>query len=189
MAVLPSLNSIKVGLTILRDGEPYEVLEANFVRMQQRKPVMQTKMRHLGTGKILEYSFKPGESVEEANIDKRKASLLYRDQKGLHFMDQNTFEEFIYPAEKLEFRANLLKEGAEVTIAQLGERILAVELPKKVELLVKNAPPGIRGDSAQGGVTKIVELETGSHVATPLFIKEGDIIRINTDTGEYVERA
>lgn len=189
MSVLPSLNSIKTGITILRDGEPYEVLEARFIRMQQRKPVMQTKLRHLGTQKILEYSFKPGETVEEADVEKRKASLLYTDSKGLHFMDQTTFEEFTYASDKLNFRAKLLKDGTEVTVVLLGERILALELPKKVELTVTNAPPGVRGDSAQGSVTKIAETETGYNVNVPLFINEGDVIRINTDTGEYVERA
>lgn len=189
MPILPSLNSIKVGLTILRGGEPYEVVEANFVRMQQRKPVMQTKLRHTGTGKILEYSFKPGETVETAEIERRKASFLYTDKTAAHFMDAQSFEELEIPLSKLDFRSRLLKEGLEVTIVVFGETILACELPKKVELRVTSAPPGVRGDSAQGGVTKIVETETGYSIGTPLFIKEGDIIRINTDTGQYVERA
>ena len=188
MSILPSLNSIKVGLTILRDSEPYEVLEAKFVRMQQRKPVMQTKLRHLGTQKILEYSFKPGETVLQADVEKRRANVLYTDDHSVHCMDQTTFEEFTYPRAKLDFRAALVKDGVEVTVVVFGDRILTVELPKKVELAVKSAPPSVRGDSAQGGVTKLVETETGYSVATPLFVKEGDIIRINTETGQYVER-
>ncbi len=188
MSTLPSLNSIKVGLVILRDGDPYEVVEANFVRMQQRKPVMQTKLRHLGTQKILEYSFKPGETVEQAEIEKRKANLLYGDTKGLHFMDQTSFEELTCPASQLGTRAKLLKEGAEIVLVMLDGRVLSLELPKKVELMVKSAPPGVRGDSAQGGVTKNVETETGYTLNVPLFVREGDVIRINTDTGEYVER-
>ncbi len=189
MAILPSLNSIKVGLVILRNTEPYEVLEANFVRMQQRKPVMQTKLRHIGTGKILEYSFKPGESVETAEIEKRKASYLYADTVHGHFMDAESFEELTLPIASLDFKAQLLKEGTEVTVVVFKEKILTVILPKKVELKVTSAPPGVRGDSAQGGVTKSVEVESGYTLNVPLFIKEGDIVRINTDTGEYVERA
>ncbi len=189
MSVLPSLNAIKVGLTILRDGDPYEVVEAHFVRMQQRKPVMQTKLRHTGTGKILEYSFKPGESVETAEIEKRKASFLYADKTTAHFMDAQSFEELEIPLGSLDFKAQLMKEGVEVTVVVFDGKILSCELPKKVELLVTSAPPGVRGDSAQGSVSKLVETETGYSVGVPLFIKEGDVIRINTDTGQYVERA
>ncbi len=189
MSILPSLNSIKVGLAILRDGEPYEVLEANFVRMQQRKPVMQTKLRHLGTQKILEYSFKPGETVETADVEKRKTNLLYADKTGLHVMDQSTFEEFTLSKEQLGFRAQLLTEGTELTLLMLDGSVLSIELPKKVELKVKSAPPGVRGDSAQGSITKTVETETGYTLNVPLFVREGDSVRINTDTGEYVERA
>ena len=187
MSVLPSLNSIKVGLIILYNGEPYQVQIANFVRMQQRKPVMQTKLKHLVTGKVLEYSFKPGEKVEEAELEKHKANFLYRDLQGIHFMDQESYEQFDITATTVGESINLIKEGTEVMVLVFNGSPIAVELPKKVELKVTSAPPAVKGDTA-GNVTKLVTVETNAQIATPLFVKEGDIIRVNTDTGQYVER-
>lgn len=188
MAVLPSLNSIKVGLILLYNNEPYQVLTANFVRMQQRKPVMQTKMRHLVTGKILEYSFKPGERVEEADLEKRKVSYLYADNDNAHFMDQESYEQFPIKLATVGEAIALLKEGAEVTAVLFNEKPISAELPKKVDLKVTAAAPAVKGDSAQGRVTKTVTVETGAQLNVPLFVKEGDTIRINTETGEYSER-
>ncbi len=187
MAVLPSLNSIKVGLTILFDGEPYQVLTANFVRMQQRKPVMQTKLRNLINGKVLEYSFKAGEKVEEAELERRKADYLYSDASGIHFMDTESFEQIAIEQEVLGEKQKLLTEGMSADILTFNGSPITVGLPPKVDLKVVSAPPGIKGDSS-GGVTQAVTLETGLVVSAPLFIKEGDTIRINTDTMEYVER-
>lgn len=187
MAVLPSLNSIKVGLNILVNNEPYQVMTANFVRMQQRKPVMQTKMKHLVNGKVLEISFKPGDRVEEADLEKHKADYLYQDPTGIHFMDVDSYEQFTLEAATLEKRALLLKEGMQVEILYFNGKPVTVTLPPKVELKVTSAPPGIKGDTA-GSVTQPITLETGLVVNAPLFVKEGDTIRINTETVEYVER-
>ncbi|MBI4250295.1 elongation factor P [Candidatus Uhrbacteria bacterium] len=187
MAVLPSLNSIKVGLTILYNGEPYQVQTANFVRMQQRKPVMQTKMRHLKTGRVLEISFKPGDTVEEAELDKRKATYLYSDDTGVHFMDTESYDQISIPRDAMSGREGLLQEGMAVDIVLFHNAPLTVHLPPKIDLKVTSAPPPIKGDSASN-VTKAVALETGLMLNVPLFIKEGDTIRINTDTLDYVER-
>ncbi len=188
MSVLPSLNSIKVGINILVDNEPYQVLEASFMRTAQRKPVMRTKLRHLLTGRVLEQSFKPGDKVEEADMSKTKASFLYTDVQQCHFMNQETFEQFDFPLAKLGDRIKFLKEGLEVNILNFNEEPVGVDLPKKVTLKVTVAPPGIKGDTA-GNVTKQITLETGLQVNAPLFIKEGEEVIINTDTGQYVERA
>ena len=188
MSVLPSLNSIRAGIILLYNGEPYQVQTANFVRMQQRKPVMQTKLRHLVTGKVLEYSFKPGESVEEAGLEKQKANYLYSDATNAYFMDQENYEQFGIALSTVGSGALLLKEGIEVTALIFNEKPISVELPKKIDLAVTSAPPAIKGDSAQGRVMKTVTVETGATLQTPLFVNEGDVIRINTETGEYVER-
>lgn len=187
MAVLPSLNSIKVGITILYNGEPYQVQTANFVRMQQRKPVMQTKMRHLKTGKVLEINFKPGDSIEEAELEKRKATYLYIDESGVHFMDSESYDQIAIAREALIGREGLLQEGMTVDIVFFQDAPLTLHLPPKIDLKVTSAPPPIKGDSASN-VTKSVTLETGLALNVPLFIKEGDVIRINTDTLDYVER-
>lgn len=187
MAVLPSLNSIRVGITITMNGEPYQVQTANFVRMQQRKPVMQTKLKNMINGKVLEYSFKAGERVEEADLVKNKADYLYKDPSGVYFMDTKTYEQFSLEREFLGAKVELLKEGMSVDILCFEEKPIAISLPPKIDLKVTSAPPGIKGDSA-GNVTKLVTLETGLVVAAPLFVKEGDTLRINTETLEYVER-
>ena len=188
MSVLPSLNSIKAGLSILVEGEPYLVLESDFMRTAQRKPVMRTKLRHLITGRVLEQTFKPGDKVEEADMSRVKANFLYADDKQAHFMNQETFEQFDFPRESLAEKIGFLKDGLEVNILNFNSNPINVEMPKKVTLKVTEAPPGVRGDTA-GNVTKQVKLETGLTVNAPLFIKEGEEIIINTDTSQYVERA
>ncbi|MBI4272486.1 elongation factor P [Candidatus Uhrbacteria bacterium] len=187
MAILPTLNSIRVGVTVLVQGEPYQVLWANFVRMQQRKPVMQTKLRNLKNGKVLEMSFKPGDSVEEADLQKRKSSYLYRDANGIYFMDAETYDSVQIDSASLGDRMLLLQEGMLVDILFFNDSPISVSLPPKIDLKVTSAPPPIKGDSASN-VTKSITLETGLTLQVPLFIKEGDMIRINTDSLEYVER-
>lgn len=187
MSVLPSLNSIRVGINILMNGEPYQVQTANFVRMQQRKPVMQTKLKNLINGKVLEYSFKAGEKVEEADLEKSKADYLYADTSGVHFMDTKTYEQISIDTDVLGDRQKLLKEGTQVDILYFDSRPITVSLPPKIDMKVVSAPPSVRGDTA-GNVTQPVTLETGLVVNAPLFIKDGDVIKINTDTLEYAER-
>lgn len=187
MSVLPSLNSIRIGLNILVNDEPYQVLEASFMRTAQRKPVMRTKLRNLLNGKVLEQTFKPGDKVEEADMSRTRANFLYMDE-ACHFMNQETFEQFDFPKSSLENEVGYLKDGLEVQILSFNGNPINVELPKKVALKVVEAPPGVKGDTA-GNVTKQIKLETGITVNAPLFIKEGEEIIVNTDTGEYVERA
>ena len=188
-AFISTLNDIKIGLVVNYLNEPYIVLEARFVRMQQRKPVMQTKMRHLITGKVLEYSFKPGDRLEIADMSRAKVNFLYRDNEQLHFMDNNTFEQFSLPINILGDKAGFLKEGEEVDVLYYNSKPINIELPKKVDLKVTETEPGVKGDTAQGSVMKPAKLETGASIQVPLFVKIGDTIRINTEREEYVERA
>lgn len=188
MAILPSLNSIRIGMTLLLDREPYQVVVANFSRQQQRKPVMQTKLKSLISGKVMEINFKPGDRIEEADLEKIKADFLYSDQMGIHFMDSSSYEELAIDVDILGEKKKLLKEGTSIDVLLFEGRPISVHLPPKIDLRVVSAPPSIKGDSA-GGVTKPITLETGLIINAPLFIKEGDIIRINTETVEYVERA
>lgn len=188
MATLGALNDIKVGMVLNYEGEPYQVQTANFVRMQQRKPVMQTKMKHLVTGRVLEYSFKPGDRVETADLARTKVNFLYREGDQFHFMDNNTFEQFSLPQDLLGDKILFMKDGMEVDVMYYNEKPINIELPKKVELKVVETEPGVRGDTAQGAVLKPAKLETGASINVPIFIKEGDIIRINTERGEYSER-
>ena len=186
--VLPNLNSIKVGLVILYEGEPYIVQTAHFVRMQQRKPVMQTKMKHLVTGQTLEYSFKPGDKVETAELDRSKASYLYADDAGVNFMDSASYEQFALDIAVLAGQQRFLKEGSDVVVLRFNGKPIAIELPPKMEYRITSAAPGRTGDSAQGKVMKDAILENGMTIRVPLFVQEGDVIRVNTETGDYVER-
>lgn len=186
--MISTLNDIKVGLVLNYEGEPVIVLEANFVRMQQRKPVMQTRLRHLITGKVLEITFKPGDRVETADLMRNKVSYLYREENQLNFMDNNSFEQFSLPAEVMGDKVKYLKDGQTVDVLYYNEKPINVELPKKVELKIIETEPGVKGDSAQGSVMKSAKLETGATINVPLFVKEGDVIRVNTERDEYVER-
>lgn len=181
------LNDLKIGTIILWENQPVQVIWSNRMRTAQRKPVMQTKLRNVITGKVYEYSFKFGEKIDAADVTREKANFLYADAEGTHFMNQETFETIDIPKEITAEQEKFLKEGMEVSILRFNNQPVSVELPVKVDLRVVEAPPETKGNSG-GNITKPVKLETGLVVQAPMFIKEGEIIRISTVTGEYVER-
>jgi len=187
MAIL-SYNEIVAKTVIEYNNEPYEVLSSHVFRMQQRKPVNQTKLRHLVSGKVTEISFHQNESVPEADIGKMEAVYLYSNRGESWFTEAgNPKNRFSFPEDAVHDKVQWLVSNAIAEILLYKENPVAVSIPIKVELKVTEAPPGIKGDTATGG-TKQVVLESGASVSTPLFINEGDILRINTETGEYVER-
>ena len=182
------LNDLKLGTIILWENQPVQVIWSNRMRTAQRKPVMQTKLRNVITGKVYEYSFKFGEKIDEADVTREKANFLYADAEGTHFMNNDTFETVDIAKEVTQEQEAFLKESMEVSILRFNGRPVSIELPIKVELKVTEAPPDTKGNSG-GNVTKPVKLETGLTVNAPMFIKEGDVLRVDTRTGEYVERA
>lgn len=186
--MISSLNNIKKGINIIHEGEPYIVVEANFVRMQQRKPVMQTKIKNLLNNKVAEINYHPGDKVEQANLSRKKADYLYNDGSNFFFMTHDDFEQFSMEKEKISNKIGFMKQGDKVDILYFNNNPVSISLPPKTELKVVSAPDGVRGNSAQGRVTKTAELETGISILVPLFVKEGDMIRVNTESGEYVER-
>ena len=187
MAIL-SYNEIVQKKVIEYNNEPYEVLSSHVFRMQQRKPVNQTKLRHLVSGKVTEISFHQSESVPEADISKMKAQYLYTNRGESWFAEVgNAKNRFAFPENAVHEKIQWMKSNAEVEVMLYKEKPVTIDIPIKVELKVTEAPPAIKGDTATGG-NKLVTLETGATVLTPLFINEGDILRINTDTGEYAER-
>jgi len=188
MGSISTLNDIKKGINIDHNGEPYTVLDANFVRMQARQPVMQTKLKSLVSGKVLEITYKPGDKVEYADLKRGKANFMYKDEQAAFFMNNETYEQFDIPLEQLGDKINYLIEGTDCDILYFSDNPVNVDIPIKVKLKVTEAPPGIKGDSASN-VTKQVTLETGAVINAPLFINQGDDIIINTETKEYVERA
>lgn len=182
-------NEITVRKVILFEGEPYEVLDAHVFRKQQRKPVNATKLKNLITGNVKEISFHVSEKVEEAEIEKKQVKYLYNNRGQYWFCEANDpSKRFELPEAILGQQIRFIKPNSLITVKMFGERPIGVDVPIKVELKVTEAPPAVKGDTAKGG-TKQIKLETGAVINGPLFIEEGEIIRINTETGEYVERA
>ncbi|MBI4093175.1 MAG: elongation factor P [Candidatus Kerfeldbacteria bacterium] len=183
------MNDLRTGVVFKMNDQPYLIMWSNFLRMAQRKPVRQAKIKNLITGKILELSFKLDDRFEEADVQRRKATYLYRDDSAATFMDAETYDQTSIDFKDLGSQINFLVDGAEVTLLVFENKTIGVDLPKKVELKVTETADVVRGDTAQGSVTKEATLETGATVKVPMFIKTGDKVRINTETGEYVERA
>lgn len=193
MAML-EYNEIRERKIILWEGEPYEVVHSHVFRKQQRKPVNATKIKNLITGRVAEISFGSSEKVEEADIITRPAKFLYIAKGEVWLCDAKdpskrfSLKEDIV-GEKIKFvKANTELELIIFTNDDDDERVIGIKVPVKVELKVTEAPPAIKGSTMTGG-NKVVTLETGATTNVPMFIETGEIIRINTETGEYVERA
>jgi elongation factor P len=181
-------NEILPKKVILLDGQPYEVLDAHVFRKQQRKPVNQTKLRHLITGKVTEQAFHVSEKVEEADLSTKQVKFLYTN-KGEHWFcaESNPADRFKLTEETIGTGAQFMKPNMIVEALVFDEKIIGIKIPIKVELKVTEAPPAVKGNTAQGGSKEIV-LETGARLQAPMFINEGDLVRINTELGTYVER-
>lgn len=183
-------TDLKPGKLIVLDNEPYVVLEYSFVRKQQRKPVVQTKIRSIVSGRVVEKSFYPRDVVEEVELEKKEMKFLYiNPQKGeFWFCETNDpSKRFALGQDVMGGGAVFLKSNSLVNVEIWRDKIIGVKLPIKVELKVTEAPPAVKGNTAQG-VTKQAKLETGAFINVPIFINEGDIVRVNTEKGEYVER-
>ena len=173
---------------IVLDGQPYEVLSSHVFRKQQRKPVNATKLKNLFTGKVTEYSFHQSEKVEEAEIETRDVKYLYVNRGEYWFCDpENPSARFKVDEDTVGPQAKFLKPNTTVQQMLFGEKSLGFKLPIVVELKVTEAPPGIKGDTASGG-GKAATVETGAVITVPFFVNVGDVIKINTETGEYRER-
>lgn len=187
MAIL-SYNEILQKKVIVYNGDPYKVMSSHIFRMQQRKPVNQTKLQHMVSGKVVEISFHQNETVPEADIDTMDALFLYANRGEAWFCEAgNPKNRFSFPIEIVEDKVKWLVSNSPVEVFTYNEKPMTVDIPVKIDLKVTDAPPAVKGDTATGG-TKQVTLESGATVLTPLFINEGDILRINTETGDYVER-
>lgn len=187
-------NEIKPGVAVIVEGEPYVCTWNNIMQKQQRRPVNQTKLRHLIRGNSIEYSFQQSDKLNEAEIEQHQAIFIYarrlpdgRQEWFFHDVKDKS-KRFSLTDEMMGERGKFLKGNTEVMTEAFEGKIFNVKLPIKVDLRVTEAPPDVRGNTAQGG-SKIVTLETGATMNVPMFIKEGDVLRINTETGEYVERA
>ena len=184
-----SISDIKQGTLCTINAEPYEVIYTQHVQMGRGGAILRLKLKSLSSGNVLEKTLKGADSLEAADVSRVKVNFLYRDAEGFHFMDNQTYEQFSLSAAVIGDKGNFLKDGSEVALLKADERPISIQLPAKLEFTVTTTIPGIKGDTAQGKVTKPATVETGYQLNVPLFVKEGDVIRINTESGEYVERA
>ncbi|MFA0737932.1 MAG: hypothetical protein LKKZDAJK_001032 [Candidatus Fervidibacter sp.] len=182
-----STNDFRPGITVVIDGEIYMVLEAQHVKLGRGGAHVRTRLKHLLSGNVLERNFRAGEEFEQAIVERRPYQFLYRQGDEFVFMDAETYDQVTLSAEQVGDAAQFLKEGAEVTLVFHEDQPLMVELPTAVELRVVETDPGVRGDTASGG-SKPAKLETGAVIQVPLFINVGDLIRVDTRTGRYIER-
>jgi len=183
-----SHNDLKKGVEFILDGQPCEVLDSSLSFKGRGSSVVQTKVKNLISGAIFSKTFHTGENFQEAEIEKIKAKFLYFHRDRFSFCRENNPSiRFDLPKEVIGDSAAYLKANEIIEGVEFQGRIINIFLPIKVRLKVNEAPPGIKGDRAQGG-TKTVTLETGAKINVPLFIKTGDLIEINTEKGEYVKR-
>jgi elongation factor P len=183
-----TINDIQNGDFVVIDGNPYKILSVKHLHMGRGGSSIQTKIRNLKTGQVFERNFKPADSFAEAELEKIKALFIYGHRGEYWFAESGKPQNrFALKEENIGSAKNFLKKDLEVTALKWRGEIINIELPVKAEYIVKEAPPALRGDTAQGG-SKQVTIETGYKVTVPLFIEAGDIVRVNTETGEYVER-
>lgn len=181
-------SEVTVHKYIIYEKEPWEVLDAHVFRKQQRKPVNAVKLRNLITGRITETTFHVSDKVEEADIDKKEVKYLYTTKGEFWFSEaKDASKRFQLPEEMIGSPARFLKPNIVVDAMLFDEKIIGLKLPIKMELKVTEAHEATRGNTAQGA-TKAVVLETGAEIQVPMFIKEGDVVRVNTETGEYTDR-
>jgi elongation factor P len=181
-------NEITEKKYIVLKDEPYEVLSSHVFRKQKRKPVNVTKLKNLITGKVVENSFHVSEKVEGADIENKEIKYLYNNKGEFWFCEKdNPKERFEVPEQLVGEQGKFIKENSEIIALVFNQKIIGLKIPIKVELEVVEAQPAVKGNTAQGA-TKEVVLETGASIQAPLFVKEGDVLRINTEKGEYVER-
>lgn len=180
-------NEIKLRKYIILDGIPYEVVSSQVSRKQANKPTNQTKLKSLIDGKVIQKNFHSSEKVKEADIEKRKIKYLYNNKGEFWFCEENNPSQRFSLSEDVIEGAKFMKENSTVDAKLFEEEIIGISLPIKVQLEVKEAPPAVKGNTATGA-DKLVTLETGVVVTVPIFIKEGDILEINTETGEYKGR-
>jgi elongation factor P len=191
MASLLEAIEIKRKMFFEFEDAPYHCLDVDVSKPTARggQTLVRLKMRNLITRAVFDRTFKAGDKFKEPDLVVEPASYLYSDGDGFHFMDQETFETIALSPELVGEDAKLLSDNLVVQIQKFNGRPIGLQFPPLVELTVKDTEPGVRGDTASGGVTKLATLETGLQIRVPLFIKEGEKVRVHTETREFAGRA
>ncbi len=182
-----STAQFRKGLKIEIDGEPLTIVDFQHVKPGKGGAFVRTKMKSLITGNTIEKTFRSGEKVDVPNLEEKTMTYLYEDETGYWFMDTNTYEQMNLKEENIEDALGYLKENVEVGILFHNDKPIGVDLPMFMELAVAETDPGLRGNTASGG-SKPAKLETGKTIQVPLFINEGDVVKVDTRTDAYIER-
>ncbi len=180
-------SQFRNGLKIEIDGEPFVMTYFQHVKPGKGGAFVRTKIKNLRTGRVLERTFRSGEKVDEAEVEDKKMQFLYQDGEQLIFMDQETYDQVPFSTEQVGDAMKYLKENLDVDVVFWRGKPINIELPSFIEAAVTQCDPGLKGDTASGA-TKPATIETGAVIQVPLFIKEGEKIRVDTRSGDYVER-
>lgn len=182
-----SINEIKAGLTLLIDNIVWQVVDFQHVKPGKGAAFIRIKLRNLKNSNIQERTFRGDDKIEEAFVEERKLQYLYSANDFLYFMDQDNYEEIMLTKDAIGEKVKFLKENSEVTAYFYKDDLLNVNLPNFIEVTITHTEPGIKGDTSKSG-TKPAEIETGATIQVPLFVNHGDRIKVDTRSGQYVER-
>lgn len=182
-----NFHEIKTGKVIRINNEPYVAINTDHHKQGRGGAVLKVKFKNLLNGTVLEKTYQGNDKADEAETETRKANYMYKDDREAYFMDNENFEQFNLGVDQIGYKIKYLKDDTDVSVLYFEGSPVAIELPIKMDLKVTSAPPGVKGNSVSN-TTKVVTLETGAEINAPMFVKEGDVIKINTDTEEYVER-
>jgi elongation factor P len=180
-------TELKKGVMIEVEGAPHQVIDSSHIAMGRGGAVMRTKLKNLLTGNVLDKSFRPSDKIPSADVTRENMDFLYRDGSGLHFMNQDTYEQETIPSATVGEMADYLKEGAKAIVMFFDSKPIGIDIGNNVFLEVAETQPGAKGDTATTAL-KPAKLETGKEIMVPLFINEGDVIKVDTRTGTYIER-
>jgi elongation factor P len=181
-----STAEFKKGLKIQHDGQPYTIVDFQHVKPGKGGAFVRTKLKHMRQGRVIDNTFRAGEKVELVDFDEKHMQYLYKDER-YHFMDTETYDQISLSPDEVGDARDFLKENAEVDILFIDGSPVTVELPNFMELAIVKTDPGIRGDTASGG-SKPARLETGATIQVPLFLNEGDVVKVDTRSAEYLSR-
>jgi elongation factor P len=181
-----STAEFKKGLRIMFDGQPYAIVDFQHVKPGKGGAFVRTKLKHMRLGKVIDNTFRSGEKVDLVDFDDKTMQFLYKDDR-YNFMDTESYEQVSLSADEVGDARDYLKENIEVQVLYIDGSPVTVELPNFVEIAIARTDPGVRGDTAQGG-TKPATLETGAVINVPLFLNEGDVVKVDTRTGDYLGR-
>ncbi len=186
---MASTSDVRKGVVIRHQNDLYVVVEFQHVNPGKGAAFVRTRMKNLGNGKVIEITYKTSESVDIVSVQFQTMQYLYKTGDNFAFMNMNNYEQIEMNGELVGDEAKFLKEGIDVVIGMYEERPVSIQLPKKIQYKVVEAPPAVKGDSAAGNVTKEITLDNGLKIQAPIFIKEGEEILVNTETGDYSTRA